>query len=380
MRIIHTSDWHLGISLHNASLLEEQRYFVDFLLNVVKEQNIDAVMIAGDIFDNSVSSAESISLYNDAVTKLCNHLSVPVIISAGNHDGAARLASCNELLKKAGLYVFGKLSKKINLVELRDINIYVLPYFNTDEVKSLFPEEKISSYSNAMSLVLNEMKLNFKPNKKNILMCHCFVSGSVLSESDRSAMVGGTSVVAAEVFDGFDYVALGHLHKAQNRGYNARYSGSPIKYSFSEAEHKKSITILNIDEDISIEELNVVPLRETRVIKGTFDEVLAIAEKDTQKDDYIKIELTDRYAGMEAIELFRNYYNNLLNITGKMNETEENELTVEDLYNLSPDDILERFYKETTGNDITEDQRNLFQVACAAVVDEECDEQWYLLN
>lgn len=380
MKIIHTSDWHLGISLHNASLLEEQRSFVDFLINVIKEKNIDAVMIAGDIFDHSVSSAESISLYNDAVTKLCNKLGIPVIISAGNHDGAARLASCNELLKKAGLYIFGKLSKDVNVVELGNINIYVLPYFNTDEVKALFPEEKISSYSDAMGLVLNQIKLNFKPNKKNILMCHCFVSGSVLSESDRSAMVGGTSVVAAEVFDGFDYIALGHLHKSQNRGYNARYSGSPLKYSFSEAEHKKSITILNIDKEINIEELDVVPLRETRVIKGTFDEVLALAETDEQKDDYIKIELTDRYAGMEAVELFRTYYNNLLNITGKMNESEENELTVEDLYNLSPDDILQKFYKEITGNDITEEQKNLFQEAMSAVVNEECGEQWYLLN
>lgn len=375
MKIIHTSDWHLGISLHNASLLEEQRHFVDFLINVVKEQNIDAIMIAGDIFDHSVSSAEAISLYNDAVTKLCKDLNIPVIISAGNHDGAARLASCNELLKKAGLHIYGKLAKNINVVELENTNIYVLPYFNTEEVKSLFPEEKINSYSDAMSLVLNRIKLNFKPNKKNILMCHCFVSGSVLSESDRSAMVGGTSVVAAEVFDGFDYVALGHLHKAQNRGFNARYSGSPIKYSFSEAEHKKSITILNIDDEIIIEEINVVPLRETRVIRGTYDEVVSIADNDEQKDDFIKIEITDRYAGMEAVELFRTYYNNLLNITGKMNETEENVLTVEDLYNLSPDDILERFYKETTGNNITEEQKNLFQAAMEAVVNEECVEQ-----
>lgn len=375
MKIIHTSDWHLGISLHNASLLEEQKSFVDFLINVVKEQNIDAVMIAGDIFDHSVSSAEAISLYNDAVTGLCNEIGIPVIISAGNHDGAARLASCNELLKKAGLHIFGKLTKEIDVVELGNITIYILPYFNTDEVKALFPDVKINSYSEAMNCILNAVKLNFKPGRKNILMCHCFVSGSVLSESDRAAMVGGTSVVTSEVFDGFDYVALGHLHKAQNRGYNARYSGSPLKYSFSEAGHNKSITILNIDDEIEIEELEVIPSRETRVIKGTFDEALAIAENDRNNDDYIKIELTDRYAGMEAVELFRTYYNNLLNISGKMNEAEETELTVEELYNLSPDDILERFYKEVTGNDLTEEQKHLFQSAMAAVENEECGEQ-----
>lgn len=375
MKIIHTSDWHLGISLHNASLIEEQKSYVDFLVNVVKEKNIDAVMIAGDIFDHSVSSAEAISLYNEAVTKLCNEIGVPVIISAGNHDGAARLASCNELLKKAGLYIFGKLSKELSFVELDNVKIHVLPYFNTDEVKSLFPEEKIISYSDAMNCLINNIKLNFNPGKKNILMSHCFVSGSVLSESDRSAMVGGTSVVPSEAFEGFDYVALGHLHKAQNRGYNIRYSGSPLKYSFSEAEHKKSITLLSIDDEITIEELEVLPLRETRVIKGTFDELLSIAENDNCNEDYIKIEMTDRYAGMEAVELFRNYYPNLLNISGKMNETEESELTVEELYNLSPDDILEKFYKEVTGMELTNEQKNIFLEAMSVVENEECDEQ-----
>lgn len=375
MKIIHTSDWHLGISLHSASLIEEQKNFIDFLISAVEEKNIDAVIIAGDIFDHSVSTAEAISLYNDAVTKLCKEIGIPVIISAGNHDGAARLASCNELLKKAGLYVFGKLSKDVNIVELGNTNIYSLPYFNTDEVKALFSEEKINSYSDAMKTVLNHIKKHFEPSKKNILVCHCFVSGSVLSESDRAAMVGGTSVVSADVFEGFDYVALGHLHKSQNRGANIRYSGSPLKYSFSEADHLKSISILNIDDDITIEELEVIPLRETRVIKGTFDEILAFAENDRQRDDYIKIELTDRYAGMEAVELFRGYYVNLLNISGKMNEIEENELTVEELYNLSPDDILEKFYKEITGNDLSPEQRILFQEAMTAVENEECVEQ-----
>lgn len=371
MKILHTSDWHLGISLHSASLLEEQKSFVDFLINAVKEHNIDAVMVAGDIFDHSVSSAEAISLYNDAVTKLCGEIGIPVIISAGNHDGAARLASCSQLLKKTGLYIFGKLSEKPGVVELGNVNIYVLPYFNTDEVRSLFPAEKINSYSDAMNCVLSNIRLNFKPGKKNILMCHCFVSGSALSESDRAAMVGGASAVPAEVFEGFDYVAMGHLHKAQNRGFNIRYSGSPLKYSFSEAGHRKSVTILNIEDKISVEELEVIPLRELRVLHGTFDEILTIAENDEHRDDYIKIEITDRYAGMEAAELFRAYYGNLLNISGRMNETEENQLTVEELYSLSPDNILEKFYKEVTGNDLNEEQRNLFRQAAAAVENEE---------
>lgn len=371
MKIIHTSDWHLGISLHNASLAEEQRYFIDYLLNVVKEQKIDAVIIAGDVFDHSVSSAEAITLYNYAVTRLCNDIGVTVVIAAGNHDGAARLASCNELLKKAGLHIYGKLSNEIKTVEIGNLSIYPLPYFNVDEVKALYPEEKISSYADAMEIVLNNIKQNFKPGCSNILMCHCFVSGSVLSESDRTALVGGSSVVPSEIFDGFDYVAMGHLHKAQDRGYNIRYSGSPIKYSFSEARHSKTITLLDIEDGIKYSELEIVPLRETRIIRGTFDEVLEFAKQDKKRDDYIKIEITDIYAGMEVVELFRTYYVNLLNITGKMNETEENQLTVEELYTLSPDDILEKFYKEVTGSDVTEEQMKLFQKAMEAINSQE---------
>ncbi|MEA5093432.1 MAG: exonuclease SbcCD subunit D [Sedimentibacter saalensis] len=371
MKIIHTSDWHLGISLHNASLIDEQRYFIDYLINVVKDQKVDAVIIAGDVFDHSVSSSEAITLYNYAVTRLCNELGVPVVIAAGNHDGAARLASCNELLKKAGLYIYGKLTAEINAVEIGNSSIYPIPYFNVDEVKALYPEEKISSYADAMEVVLKNIKQNFKEGNSNILMCHCFVSGSVLSESDRTAMVGGSSVVPSGIFDGFDYVAMGHLHKAQDRGYNIRYSGSPIKYSFSEAGHLKTITMLEIEDGIKYEELEIVPLRETRIIRGTFDEVLEFANHDMKRDDFIKIEITDMYAGMEAVELFRTYYANLLNITGKMNETEENQLTVEELYTLSPKHILEKFYKETTGCEVTEEQLKLFEKAMESVNSQE---------
>ena len=374
MKIIHTSDWHLGISLHNSTLIEEQRSFVDYLISFVKEENIDGIIIAGDIFDNSVSSSEAISVYNYAVTSLCNELGIPVIISAGNHDGAARLASCNELLIKAGLYVYGKLTIEIKPVLIGDVCIFTIPYFNIDEVRALYPTEKVSSYSEAMEIVVNKIKSSFIPNKKNILICHCFVGGSELSESDRSALVGGTSIVSQEVFEGFDYVAMGHLHKAQNRGYNIRYSGSPLKYSFSEALHKKTITLITIEDEFKIDEIEVSFLRNLRVIKGTYDEIKVIAENDNHRDDYIKIELTDVYAGMEAVENFRTYYKNLLSISGKTNELDENQLTVEELNSLSSDDLLERFYMDVTGTEISDEQKSWFNEAMSAVQDVEVNQ------
>jgi exonuclease SbcD len=367
MRIIHTSDWHLGISVHNASLMEEQKNFIEFLLAAAKEYKADAVIISGDIFDNSVSSSEAISIYNHAMTNLCNNLNIPVIISAGNHDGAARLSSCSELLKKSGLYITGKLSAEIKPVEFGTIFIYPLPYFNTDEVRAIYPDEKINSYSDAMNCVVKKIKSNFKPGCRNILMCHCFVGGSELSESDRSAMVGGSNAVSEEIFEGFDYIAMGHLHKPQRRGHNIRYSGSPLKYSFSESSHKKSLTVIDIGSDIKSEEIEVIPTRDMRVIKGTYEDVIAFAENDKSRDDYIKIELTDSYAGIEALETFRIYYKNLLCISGRTNETDESQLTVEELNSLSTDDILERFYKDVTGQEITEEQKQLFSNAMAQV-------------
>lgn len=371
MKIIHTSDWHLGISLHNASLIEEQKSFVDYLTSFAKKENVDGIIIAGDIFDHSVSSSEAISIYNYAVTSLCNDIGIPVVISAGNHDGAARLASCNELLIKAGLYIYGKLSTEVKPVTIGDVCIFTIPYFNIDEVRALYPTEKVSSYSEAMEIIIKKIKNSFIPNKKNILICHCFVGGSELSESDRSAMVGGTSVVSAEVFDGFDYVAMGHLHKAQNRGYNIRYSGSPLKYSFSEALHKKTITVITIEDELKIEEIEVSPLRELRFLKGTYDEIIVIAESDIHRDDYMKIELTDVYAGMEAVENFRSYYKNLLSISGKTNEFEENQMTVEELNSLSTDDLLEKFYMDVTGTEITDEQKSWFNEALSSVQDVE---------
>jgi len=374
MKIIHTSDWHLGISLHNASLIEEQRSFVDYLTNFVKKENVDGIIIAGDIFDHSVSSSEAISIYNYAVTSLCNELGVPVIISAGNHDGAARLASCNELLIKAGLYIYGKLTVEIKPITIGNVCIYTIPYFNIDEVRALYPTEKVSSYSEAMEIVVSKIKSGYTTSKKNILICHCFVGGSELSESDRSAMVGGTSIVSQEVFDGFDYVAMGHLHKAQNRGYNIRYSGSPLKYSFSEASHKKTITLITIEDELEIDEIEVFPLRDLRFIKGTYDEIKVIAENDNHRDDYIKIEFTDVYAGMEAVESFRAYYKNLLSISGKANELDENQMTVEELNSLSSDDLLERFYVDVTGTEISDEQKSWFNEAMSAVQDVEVNQ------
>lgn len=346
MKILHTSDWHLGLGLHNVSLLEEQAAMVDCLLATVAREQVEAVVLAGDVFDHAVASAEAISLYNHAMTSLCGRLGVPVVLCAGNHDGAARLASCGELLGKAGLFVRGKISAAMVPVVVGDAAFHLLPYFHADEARCLFPDEELPTAGHAMDRMCSLAREHLVPGKRNILVAHCFVGGAQLVESDRAAVVGGSSQVALACFAGFDYVALGHLHRPQTVAPGVRYAGSPFPYSFSEAGQEKSFTLLDT-ADLSLRELPVETPRQLRVITGTAQEVEAGAPADQRPEDYLKIQLTDCPAGLERTQLLRQYYPNLLTLVGREPEGGETAgITVEELARLSPQELMERFCRE----------------------------------
>ena len=361
MRILHTSDWHLGIQLCGVSLLEEQRRMVECLVRTVGEQKVDAVVIAGDVFDHAVARPEAIALYTDAMTSLCRDCGVPVLLCAGNHDGAARLAACGALLRESGLYIAGSLSAGLEPVVLGDAAFFLLPWFSADQVRYLYPDARARTLSEAMAAVCERMQSRFPAGGKNVLVAHCFVGGAQVSESDRAAVVGGASQVAADAFAGFDYVALGHLHRAQNPGPNLRYSGSPLKYSFAEAGHKKSFTLLDT-ETMEVSELPVKAGRDLRVLSGPFEELM---EGWDASGDYLKIELTDVSAGMEKLELLRERYPNLLLLTGKPLPAlgRADSLTVEELTTLSPRDLVTRFCLEVAGEEPDEEQLGWFDEA-----------------
>lgn len=346
MKILHASDLHLGISVAGMPFLEDQHKLVDRLLGAAEQ--VDAVVIAGDIYDHAVASAEAIRLYDKLVTGLCLELGKPVLVCAGNHDSAARLAACGGLLERAGLYVAGSIRDGLRRVSIGDCDFHLVPYFALDEAKYLFPNRQFRSYSEAFTAVLDEMRATFAPGRKNILIAHCFVSGAEVVESDRAVRIGGAAMVGAAVFEGFDYVALGHLHRAQTVAEHVRYSGSPMQLSFGEAGLQKSFTILDT-VDMRICELPVEQPRALRVLSGTFAEVLAVAENDSCTEDYIKIVLSDRYAHLELQDIFRKYYPNLLVVEGKAyTEGSGETLSVADVSALSPMDIMERFVLEYT--------------------------------
>lgn len=357
MKILHTSDWHLGISVHGVSMLAEQRHFANELIKIIKENNIDAVIVSGDIFDSTVASGEAIGLYNDIATSVCRDLNVKLIVIAGNHDGAARLSSMHKLLEKSGLYIYGSLEKNIKPVIIGNTAIYPIPYFNTDKARALYPNENITSADTAMECVCKHIYENMDKNMFNIAAAHAFVGGGELSESDRSAVIVGTSaMVSKSNFDKFSYTALGHLHKPQNISENVRYSGTPIKYSFSEVSVEKSVTVIDTETG-EVSEIPLIPLRNMRVINGTAEEVL----KNDSSEDYIKAEINDRYAGAELFSELKDIFPNLLQLTGKTEKgTGETSIGAEKIEKLSPEEILESFFGDIFGNSPSKEQMSLF--------------------
>lgn len=358
MKVLHTSDWHLGMSLSNVSLIAEQRFFINNICDIVRKNGVDAVIIAGDVYDTAVSNAEAISLYNQAVNELCINLGVKVFVIAGNHDGAARLSSCSELLKKSGLFVEGKLKHDVSSYEIDNSVIYMIPHFNLDEVKILYPDEEIKNYEQAFSLICKNIIKKHDESKRAIAVAHAFIVGSELSDSDHSANVGTATAVSGRVFDGFDYVALGHIHKPQDICENIRYSGTPMKYSFgAEETHEKSVTIL---DTISMNR-EIVPLElmhDMRTVSGTMDEVMALESSD----DFIRAEIKDKFAGLDMLSVLREKFPNILELSGKRYEEtgETSTLTIDELGDLSEQDIVEKFFMELFDAKPDEEQLAVF--------------------
>lgn len=368
MKLIHTSDWHFGIGHGTVSYAEDQRYFLSQLYDLIQREGVEAVLLAGDVYDSSVTNAEAIGLYNEAVTTLCTKLGVKLIVIAGNHDSAPRLSACRELLKSAGLYVTGRLEREITpvLLDGGKVAVYSVPFFGKEEVLALYPEEKerIRSQETAMQLVCSHIRENMDPARRNIVMSHSLIVSAEISESDRSARVGFATAVSKDVFEGFDYAALGHIHKPQELAPRVRYSGSPMKYSFgSEEAQEKGVVLLDTE---TMEETFVpfAPLHDRKTVEGTMEEIL---NRQDLKDAYLRLKVTDRYAGLELLTELRQLYPNLLELHG-MELTQinaDNSLSAQELESMKEEDIMTKFLMENFGAAPEERQMKLFRQVLA---------------
>lgn len=320
MKLLHLADLHIGKIIYEQSLLEDQKYMLKQIEKIIENEKIDAVLISGDIYDRSVPPADAVDVLNDTLNTLIKILKVKVFIISGNHDSKERLNFGSKIFENDGLYIQTSYNGKIRKVELNDkVNIYMLPFIKPVEVKRYFEGEKINTYNDAIKLIIENEKID--KDKTNILMAHQFVtSGTINPEVCESEIinVGGVENIDASNFKDFDYVALGHIHGPQKIGRDTiRYSGTMLKYSFSEVNHNKSAVIINIsnESELDYELVPLKPLRDMRIIKGPIKELLKKENYEgTNTEDYIKAVITNEKAIYDAIGQIRRVYPNTLSL------------------------------------------------------------------
>lgn len=318
MKFIHLSDLHLGKRVNEFSMLEDQAYILTKIINIIDEQKIEGVWIAGDIYDKAVPPAEAVRLMDDFLTRLADR-KLPVFVISGNHDSAERLSFGARLMNSRGIYLSPVFDGKVEPVILKDefgeIAVYMLPFIKPASVKRFYPEAEITTYTDAVHVAVEHMEM--EETRRNVLLAHQFVTGAARCDSEEIS-VGGVDNVDASAFDGFDYVALGHLHGPQKIGRETvRYSGTPLKYSFSEVSHKKAAVIVTLNEkgDVQIQQIPLVPKRDMREIKGSYMEVTALDfYKDTNTEDYLHVTLTDEEDVPDAIGKLRTIYPNIMRL------------------------------------------------------------------
>lgn len=373
MRLIHLSDLHIGKRVNEVSMLEEQEYILRQILQIIDTEKADAVLIAGDVYDKSVPPAEAVTLFDDFLCRLAKR-SLPVFIISGNHDSPERLAFGNRLMEHSGIHISPVYSGTIEPITLTDaygaVNFWLLPFVKPAHVKRFYPEEGIESYTDALRSAIQHMDVD--RGTRNVLLTHQFVTGAATCESEELS-VGGTDSVDADVFDGFDYVALGHLHGPQNIGSGRiRYCGTPLKYSFSECGHHKSVTVveLRVKGELELHLCPLQPRHDMRQIRGTFAELVNKSHySGTATDDYLQIILTDEEDVPEAVGRLRVIYPNLMKLSYDNTRTRTNQVLdkAEDVHLKSPLELFAELYERQNNQPMSEEQCAFMQGLIEAI-------------
>ena len=364
MKIMHLSDLHLGKRVNEFSMIEDQTYILNEIINIIDEQKPKVIILAGDIYDKPIPPAEAVELFDDFLYKLSKR-NLYVFIISGNHDSAERIAFGSRLFDKSGIYLSPVYNGKILPIsvddECGDINFYMLPFIKPVHVRRFFPDASISTYTDALNTVITDM--NIDNNKRNILITHQFVTGSSRTESE-DVSVGGSDNVDADIFKDFDYVALGHIHRSQSCGSEyIRYCGTPLKYSFSESKDTKSITVIDIKEkgDIKLDFIPLTPLRDMVEIKGSYNELMlkSFYENTSLPTDYVHITLTDEEDIPDVITKLRVIYKNIMKLDYDNQRTRKSsEINlINAVDSMSPLELFDTFYEIQNGNHLSDAQR-----------------------
>ena len=362
MRFLHLSDLHLGKRVCEFSMLDDQRYILEQILSLLDSRPVDAVLLAGDLYDKPVPPAEAVRLLDWFLTELSRR-ELPVFAISGNHDSADRVAFGSALLAESRVYVSPVFSGPPEPITLTDahgpVDLYLLPFLKPAMVRHVWPDAPIESYNDALACVLDHCSPD--PARRSVLVAHQFVTGADRSDSEET-WVGGLDNVSAEVFKDFDYVALGHIHRPQKMGRETlRYSGTPLKYSFSEASHVKSVTLVDLKKkgEVAVEQIPLTPRRDLREIRGTYEELTArSAYEGTAVEDYLHITLTDEQDVPDALAKLRLIYPNLMRLDYDNRRTrEDQQITApERVENITPLQHLAAFYELQNNQPLTDEQ------------------------
>lgn len=394
MKIIHTGDWHIGKIVNEFSMIEDQRFVLEQLIKIIEEEKPQALVIAGDLYDRSIPPVEAVELLDEVFSRILLELKTPILAIAGNHDSPERLSFASRILTNHGLHIAGVFDEEIKKIVLEDeygpVNFYLLPYSDPREIRAILKDDEIITHDDAMKKVIEKIKMNMSEGEKNILVAHGYVSfmkelegnededksikaGLETCESERPLSIGGTDLISGEHFSCFNYTALGHLHGPQKVGSDKiRYSGSLLKYSFSEKDHKKGVSIVTIDEkgEVKVEHRQLNPRRDMRIIKGPLKELISkeVYEADN-REDYIYAILTDEEELIDPISKLRAVYPNIMGLHREdKREREESRTSAAAGYkNKTKLQLFDEFYKAIAGKELTEEKLNIVKEIIQAV-------------
>ena len=367
MKLIHLSDLHLGKRVCEMSMLEDQAYILREILGIVEDTRPDALLISGDVYDKSVPSAEAVTVFDDFLCRLAAR-KLPVLIISGNHDSPERLSFGGRLMEGSGIHISPVYDGTVRPITLRDsfgdVHFWLLPFLKPVHVRQFFPEENIESYTDACAAAVAHMPLN--KEERNVILVHQFVTGAETCGSEELS-VGGTDNVDASVFADFDYVALGHIHRPQNGGSNKiRYCGTPLKYSLSEVDHLKSVTLVELGAkgELHLELIPLHPKRDLREIRGSFAQLTDMDYyKNTAAEDYLHIILTDEEDIPEAGGKLRAIYPNYLHISYDNTRTRTDQVVdcAENVQRKSKLELFDELYQLQNNQPMSDTQRFFLQ-------------------
>lgn len=377
MKLIHLSDLHIGKRVNEFSMAEDQKYILNQILEIIDREQPDCVVIAGDVYDKSIPSAEAVQILDDFLTRLAGR-KIPTAMISGNHDSPERLSFGAQLMKESGIYVSPVYDGQVQSIgfadEYGEVRVYLLPFLKPATVRHVYEKETVESYQDAVETAISHLPLD--TSCRNVLVAHQFAAGASRCESEEMS-VGGIDQVDVSVFDDFDYVALGHIHSPQSAGRPAvRYCGTPLKYSFSEAGQQKSVSVVELFEKgrVEIREVPLTPLRDMRKIRGTYLELTARSfYQGTNTEDYIQAILTDEEDIPDGMQKLRIIYPNLMRLEYDNRRTRENRQIQQaaDAEEKSEAELFSQLYELQNNQPLDEEQKQFLEAVIRQVKGEE---------